>query len=290
MRRRSSWRRSTNFDATINPRSRCISSPATNGPRRSSGRPSTRTNRRTSATIRGLVPVPPETLLPEGVTVTTWPPRLSRRRTVRIPRRPGLSIRHPLSRQHSRQRRGRRDAIGRRMGRKRRTGAEVARRGNLRRPPKGRGGRVREGRGHEGSLASGRQRRRALRASDHQALLKTLDHEPSFRDSKDLRFGMGMSALRIDNPQRRDRLLLLNAFAILLLTLLGATDEASVWIANCEPAPSSAASTPCSAKAACSTTSSPTCRRKWLQPLIEQYQDLLARAQRSLTLSASSEK
>jgi hypothetical protein len=36
---------------------------------------------------------------------------------------------------------------------------------------------------------------------------------------------MGMSALRIDDPQRRDRLLLLNAFAILLLTLLGAAGE-----------------------------------------------------------------
>ena len=51
------------------------------------------------------------------------------------------------------------------------------------------------------------------------------DIEPSFRDSKDLRFGMGMSALRIDDPQRRDRLLLLNAFAILLLTILGAAGE-----------------------------------------------------------------
>ena len=49
--------------------------------------------------------------------------------------------------------------------------------------------------------------------------------EPSFRDSKDLRFGMGMSVLRIDDPQRRDRLLLLNAFAILLLTILGAAGE-----------------------------------------------------------------
>ena len=49
--------------------------------------------------------------------------------------------------------------------------------------------------------------------------------EPSFRDSKDLRFGMGMSALRIDDPQRRDRLLLLNAFAILLLTILGGAGE-----------------------------------------------------------------
>jgi len=49
--------------------------------------------------------------------------------------------------------------------------------------------------------------------------------EPSFRDSKDLRFGMGMSTIRINDPQRRDRLLLLNAFAILLLTLLGAAGE-----------------------------------------------------------------
>ena len=49
--------------------------------------------------------------------------------------------------------------------------------------------------------------------------------EPSFRDSKNLRFGMGLSALRIDDPRRRDRLLLLNAFAILLLTILGAAGE-----------------------------------------------------------------
>src|SRR5208282_3528050 len=46
--------------------------------------------------------------------------------------------------------------------------------------------------------------------------------EPGFRDTKDLRFGMGLSVLRIGDPQRRDRLLLLNALAILLLTLLGA--------------------------------------------------------------------
>jgi Transposase DDE domain len=49
--------------------------------------------------------------------------------------------------------------------------------------------------------------------------------EPNFRDTKDLRFGMGMSALRIADPQRRDRLFLLNAFAIVLLTLLGAAGE-----------------------------------------------------------------
>jgi hypothetical protein len=49
--------------------------------------------------------------------------------------------------------------------------------------------------------------------------------EPGFRDTKDLRFGMGLSVLRINDPGRRDRLLLLNAFAIVLLTLLGAAGE-----------------------------------------------------------------
>lgn len=49
--------------------------------------------------------------------------------------------------------------------------------------------------------------------------------EPSFRDTKDLRFGMGMSTVRLSNPERRDRLWLLNAFAVALLTLLGAAGE-----------------------------------------------------------------
>ena len=49
--------------------------------------------------------------------------------------------------------------------------------------------------------------------------------EPGFRDTKDLRFGMGLGVLRISDPHRRDRLLLLNAFAIMLLTLLGAAGE-----------------------------------------------------------------
>jgi len=50
--------------------------------------------------------------------------------------------------------------------------------------------------------------------------------EPGFRDTKDLRFGMGLSAVRIGDPYRRDRMLLLNAVAIALLTLLGAAGEA----------------------------------------------------------------
>ena len=36
---------------------------------------------------------------------------------------------------------------------------------------------------------------------------------------------MGLATLRIADPERRDRLLLVNAFAVVLLTLLGAAGE-----------------------------------------------------------------
>ena len=51
------------------------------------------------------------------------------------------------------------------------------------------------------------------------------DIEPQFRYTKDLQFGMGLSATRIGEPMRRDRLLLISAFATALLTLLGAVGE-----------------------------------------------------------------
>lgn len=73
-----------------------------------------------------------------------------------------------------------------------------------------------------------------LVASDPMVSAKTLKAyyaqrwgiEASFRDIKDLRFGMGMKTLRISKPERRDRLLLLSALAMMLLTVLGATGEA----------------------------------------------------------------
>ncbi|XXT92850.1 IS4 family transposase [Sorangium sp. So ce764] len=51
--------------------------------------------------------------------------------------------------------------------------------------------------------------------------------EETFRDTKDLHFGMGLSATHIRDAARRDRLLLLVAMAHTLLTLLGAASEAS---------------------------------------------------------------
>lgn len=49
--------------------------------------------------------------------------------------------------------------------------------------------------------------------------------EEGFRDTKDIRFGMGLSSTRVSIPARRDRLLLVSALAVALLTLLGAAGE-----------------------------------------------------------------
>jgi hypothetical protein len=50
--------------------------------------------------------------------------------------------------------------------------------------------------------------------------------ECGLRDTKDMRFGMGLGAMHVKSPERRDRLWLINAFAVVLLTLLGAAGEA----------------------------------------------------------------
>ena len=51
--------------------------------------------------------------------------------------------------------------------------------------------------------------------------------EETFRDCKDPRFGLGLLHSRIGNPARRDRVLLISAAAMALVTLLGAAGEAT---------------------------------------------------------------
>ena len=51
--------------------------------------------------------------------------------------------------------------------------------------------------------------------------------EETFRDTKDLHFGLGLKATHIRKPERRDRMLLLVAMAHALMTLLGAASEAT---------------------------------------------------------------
>ena len=67
---------------------------------------------------------------------------------------------------------------------------------------------------------------RELRATEVVKLYgKRFRIEENFRDTKDIRFGMGLSSTHIGEPKRRDRLLLLSAFAHALMTLLGAAAE-----------------------------------------------------------------
>lgn len=51
--------------------------------------------------------------------------------------------------------------------------------------------------------------------------------ECSYRDEKDLYFGMGLKKARVKNIARRQRLLLISAIVIIFLTLLGAASEAA---------------------------------------------------------------
>jgi len=73
-------------------------------------------------------------------------------------------------------------------------------------------------------LATSQREATAATLVNHYARRWTI--EPQFRDTKDLQFGMGLSSTRIGEPTRRDRLLLISAFATALLTLLGAVGEA----------------------------------------------------------------
>jgi hypothetical protein len=99
--------------------------------------------------------------------------------------------------------------------------------------------------------------------------------EPSFRDSKDLRFGMGMGTLRIDDPQRRDRLLLLNAFAIMLLTLLGAAGESLGMDRQLRTSTAKRRVHSLFRQGCLLYELIPNMPDERLQPLIERYQDLL---------------
>jgi hypothetical protein len=91
--------------------------------------------------------------------------------------------------------------------------------------------------------------------------------ECSFRDTKDPHFGMGMAQTRINSPERRDRLWLLNALAVALLTMLAPPVRLSDSISISKPAPPSGGHTPCSVRAACITTSFQPCRRPDCGPL-----------------------
>ena len=78
--------------------------------------------------------------------------------------------------------------------------------------------------------------------------------EPSFRDTKDLRFGMGLAAVRIGDPHGATGCCCSTPSPSSCSPCSAPPARASAWTATSSPIPSRPAPIPCSAKAACSTT------------------------------------
>ena len=145
---------------------------------------------------------------------------------LRVGDRTGLRIRDSVARRRLCDECARRTASGRRVGRVRRARTAAGGRSGDRRA----------------RMACGRRRVRPRPEDDEPWCLvaseatvptrvliryygKRWGIEAGFRDIKDMRFGMGLSSMHVSRPDRRDRLLLISALAIAVLSLLGAAGE-----------------------------------------------------------------
>ena len=100
--------------------------------------------------------------------------------------------------------------------------------------------------------------------------------ECAFRDTKDLRFGMGMGAVHVSTPDRRDRLWLINAFAVVLLTLLGAAGEALGYDRHLKSNTSKRRTHSLFRQGSMLYELIPTMPEHRLRPLVEQFAQMLA--------------
>ena len=100
--------------------------------------------------------------------------------------------------------------------------------------------------------------------------------EGAFRDTKDLRFGMGMGAMHVSTPGRRDRLWLVNALAVVLLTLLGAAGEALGYDRHLKSNTSTRRTHSLFRQGSMLYELIPTMPNHRLRPLVEQFAQMLA--------------
>jgi len=100
--------------------------------------------------------------------------------------------------------------------------------------------------------------------------------ECAFRDTKDLRFGMGMGAMHVSTPDRRDRLWLINAFAVVLMTLLGAAAEALGYDRHLKSNTSTRRTHSLFRQGSMLYELIPTMPEHLLRPLVEQFAQMLA--------------
>jgi hypothetical protein len=101
--------------------------------------------------------------------------------------------------------------------------------------------------------------------------------ETSYRDEKDLHFGLGLKKSRIKNPKRRDRLFLLSAIAIILLTLLGAASEAVGFDKYIKSNTTKQRTHSLFAQGRLILKIAPTLKNQWLNPILAAMDHLLGR-------------
>ena len=111
---------------------------------------------------------------------------------------------------------------------------------------------------------------------------KRFTAEENFRDTKDIRFGLGLSATHIGAPDRRDRLLLLCALSQALLTLLGAACERTGLDQRLKANTSKKRTHSLFRQGMFWFSAIPTMRDEWFEPLMAAFEEIL-REQRQLT-------
>ncbi|MFZ1193761.1 MAG: IS4 family transposase [Pseudolabrys sp.] len=99
--------------------------------------------------------------------------------------------------------------------------------------------------------------------------------ECTLRDSKDLCFGMGLGTIRVKSPERRDRLWLINAFAVVLLTLLGAAGEALGYDRMLKTNTAKRRVHSLFRQGCMLYDLIPTMREQWLRPLMQRFSQML---------------
>jgi len=101
--------------------------------------------------------------------------------------------------------------------------------------------------------------------------------EETFRDTKDLTFGLGLRATHIRHAERRDRVLLLVAIAHTLLTLLGAASEASGLDRRLKSNTVKRRTMSLFNQGAYWYRCLATMREEWLRPLLNAYDEILTK-------------
>ena len=99
--------------------------------------------------------------------------------------------------------------------------------------------------------------------------------ETSFRDTKDIRFGMGLSAVHVSEPERRDMMLLLNALAIHFLLFLGIASEKTGMDRRLKSSSTKKRTHSLFRQGCMIYDLMPTMREEWLRPIIEEFSKLI---------------